>query len=76
MTKEVEILRRANKNMIDKCVDEKVDSTRCGGLGNCHDDERCLTHDLWVDLSDQIYQFLDNISLGTKEILHISIEFV
>jgi len=45
-------------------VDEKVDSTRCGGLGNCHDDERCLTHELWMDLSQQIYQFLDNISLG------------
>ncbi|NOY67511.1 MAG: Fe-S cluster assembly transcriptional regulator IscR [Gammaproteobacteria bacterium] len=46
-------------------VDEKVDSTRCGGLGNCHDDERCLTHDLWTDLSDQIYQFLENITLGS-----------
>jgi len=46
-------------------VDEKVDSTRCGGLGNCQDDERCLTHDLWTDLSDQIYHFLDNISLGS-----------
>ncbi len=45
-------------------VDEKVDSTRCGGLGNCQDDERCLTHDLWMDLSEQIYMFLDSISLG------------
>lgn len=45
-------------------VDEKVDSTRCGGLGNCQDDERCLTHDLWMDLSEKIYQFLDSISLG------------
>jgi len=45
-------------------VDEKVDSTRCGGLGNCQDDERCLTHDLWMDLSEQIYLFLSGISLG------------
>jgi Rrf2 family iron-sulfur cluster assembly transcriptional regulator len=45
-------------------VDEKVDTTRCGGLSNCQDDERCLTHDLWVDLSEQIYNFLSNISLG------------
>ena len=45
-------------------VDEKVDSTRCGGLGNCQDDERCLTHDLWTDLSDQIYTFLSGITLG------------
>ncbi len=45
-------------------VDEKVDATRCGGLGNCQDDERCLTHELWTDLSDQIYSFLKGISLG------------
>ncbi len=45
-------------------VDEKVDTTRCGGLGNCQDDERCLTHDLWVDLSEQIYSFLNGISLA------------
>ena len=46
-------------------VDEKMDTTRCGGLGNCHDDERCLTHELWTDLSEQIRQFLDSISLGS-----------
>jgi len=45
-------------------VDEKVDSTRCGGLGNCQDDERCLTHDLWMDLSEKIYHFLSDISLA------------
>ena len=35
-------------------VDEVVDATRCGGAGNCHNNERCLTHDLWHDLSDRI----------------------
>ena len=45
-------------------VDETVDTTRCGGMSNCQDDERCLTHELWVDLSDQIYAFLRSISLG------------
>lgn len=45
-------------------VDEKVDTTRCNGLGNCQDDERCLTHELWVNLSQQIYDFLSNISLA------------
>lgn len=45
-------------------VDEKVDATRCGGLGNCQKDDRCLTHELWTDLSDQIYNFLNNITLG------------
>jgi len=45
-------------------VDEKVDATRCGGKGNCQGEERCLTHELWTDLSSQIYDFLSNITLG------------
>jgi Rrf2 family iron-sulfur cluster assembly transcriptional regulator len=45
-------------------VDEKVDTTRCGGMANCQGDERCLTHELWVSLSDEIYGFLKGISLG------------
>lgn len=45
-------------------VDESVDATRCGGLGDCQDGRRCLTHDLWTDLSDQIYSFLSEITLG------------
>jgi Rrf2 family iron-sulfur cluster assembly transcriptional regulator len=45
-------------------VDEKVDATKCGGLGNCQGETQCLTHDLWTDLSDQIFQFLSGISLG------------
>jgi len=45
-------------------VDEKIDVTKCGGKGDCLDGGPCLTHELWCDLSDQIYNFLDNISLG------------
>jgi Rrf2 family iron-sulfur cluster assembly transcriptional regulator len=45
-------------------VDENVDATRCGGLKNCHGSERCLTHDLWEELSAQIFEFLNGISLG------------
>jgi Rrf2 family iron-sulfur cluster assembly transcriptional regulator len=45
-------------------VDDKVDATRCGGNGDCQDGEPCLTHELWVDLSRQLYEFLDGISLG------------
>ncbi len=45
-------------------VDEKVDATRCGGKKNCQDNERCLTHDLWQDLSGKIYQFLSGITLA------------
>lgn len=44
-------------------VDESVDTTRCNGAHNCQDNQRCLTHDLWQDLSDRIYKYLNGISL-------------
>lgn len=44
-------------------VDETVDATRCGGQRNCQAEQRCLTHDLWEDLSTEIRGFLDNVSL-------------
>ena len=30
-------------------VEETIDSTQCGGRENCHDNQRCMTHDLWVE---------------------------
>jgi Rrf2 family iron-sulfur cluster assembly transcriptional regulator len=47
-----------------RAVDESVDATRCGGKENCQGEERCLTHDLWTDLSQQIYEFLSHIDLA------------
>ncbi len=44
-------------------VNESVDATRCGGQRNCQNEHRCLTHDLWEDLSTQIRQFLSEVSL-------------
>lgn len=49
---------------IVSAVDEKVDATRCGGLENCQEGDRCLTHELWSDLSRQIYEFLNGITLA------------
>ncbi len=49
---------------IISAVDESVDATRCGGLGDCQDNKRCLTHDLWMDLSNQIRLFLSEITLA------------
>ncbi len=49
---------------IISAVDEKVDATRCGGGEGCMEGERCLTHELWADLSRQLYEFLDGIMLG------------
>lgn len=45
-------------------VDESVDTTRCRGLKNCQGEERCLTHDLWDELSQEIKRFLAGISLA------------
>jgi len=44
-------------------VDESVDATRCGGKGNCQGDARCLTHDLWQELSGEIQHFLKRVTL-------------
>jgi Rrf2 family iron-sulfur cluster assembly transcriptional regulator len=45
-------------------VNETVDATGCGGTSNCQKGEVCLTHHLWCDLSDQIHNFLSQISLA------------
>jgi len=45
-------------------VNESVDTTRCQGAGDCQGGEICLTHYLWKDLSQQIHEFLSNISLA------------
>lgn len=45
-------------------VNEDTDTTRCGGAGDCQEGETCLTHHLWMDLSDQVRDFLQGISLG------------
>ena len=48
---------------IISAVDEVVDTTRCSGSHNCQDGNRCLTHELWDELSRQIYGFLSEITL-------------
>jgi len=48
-------------------VDEPITATRCkpGSSAGCHSDKsRCLTHDLWEELSNQIYLYLSTVSLG------------
>ena len=48
-----------------RAVDETVDATRCHGKKNCQGEDRCLTHDLWEELSAQISSFLSDISLAS-----------
>jgi Rrf2 family iron-sulfur cluster assembly transcriptional regulator len=59
-----------------EAVNETTDATRCHGAGDCQKGETCLTHHLWMDLSDQIRAFLGDISLNDlvvrQEIRNIS----
>ncbi|MFM2320220.1 MAG: hypothetical protein RLZZ215_2841 [Pseudomonadota bacterium] len=46
-------------------VDESIDATRCKGSEDCHAGEKCLTHQLWTDLSKSLYEFLDGLTLAS-----------
>lgn len=52
-------------------VNEKVETTSCGGSANCNDNTQCLTHDLWEALSQQINDFLDHVTLGKLVAQHL-----
>mgnify|MGYP003666901097 FL=1 len=45
-------------------VDEPLDATQCGGKLNCHDEHRCMTHDLWANLNKRMYEYLDSVTLS------------
>lgn len=44
-------------------VDEPIDATQCGGKENCHDDKKCITHDLWAKLNEHIFDYLGAVTL-------------
>jgi len=44
-------------------VDEPLDATKCGGKGNCHGDQSCVTHDLWMGLNEKILDYLKAVNL-------------
>ncbi len=46
-------------------VDENIDATRCRGNEDCHGGDKCLTHQLWADLSTRLYDFLDELTLAS-----------
>ena len=45
-------------------IDENIDTTLCSGQKNCIDDDPCLTHFLWEELSANIRTFLTAKTLG------------
>lgn len=58
-------------------VDETVKVAACDSSEGCHGEQRCLTHDLWQDLSNEIKEFLDGITLAdmmnNKRVKEVSI---
>lgn len=44
-------------------VDEHVDATLCGGMGNCDDNKQCVTHNLWMGLNDILHKYMAEFSL-------------
>ncbi len=49
---------------IIQAVEETIDSTQCGGRENCHENQRCMTHDLWEELNTAVYGFLSGVKLS------------
>ena len=45
-------------------VDEPIDATQCGGKENCREEQKCITHDLWVSLNEHIFDYLRGVSLA------------
>ena len=45
-------------------VDEPLDATQCAGKENCHEEKRCMTHDLWATLNERMYDYLSSVTLA------------
>ena len=49
-------------------VEEPIDSRQCEGRENCLGDSgvqrRCMTHDLWESLNDNVIQFLSGVTMA------------
>lgn len=52
-----------NLAQIINAVDEDMDARTCMGQRNCHNNKQCLTHDLWSDLTNHVYNYLNNVTL-------------
>jgi Rrf2 family iron-sulfur cluster assembly transcriptional regulator len=48
---------------IISAVDEPMDATNCGGLGNCHEGKPCSTHSLWSGLNEVLIDYLTAVKL-------------
>lgn len=44
-------------------VEEKIDTTQCGGLQNCKNEKKCITHDFWDGFNSHILNYLKDKKL-------------
>ncbi len=62
-------------------VDEPIKATRCtpGQPQGCQSDKaRCLTHDLWEELGNQIYRYLSSVTLRdvvARQVIQAGVQF-
>jgi Rrf2 family iron-sulfur cluster assembly transcriptional regulator len=46
-------------------VDEPMDATNCGGMGNCQGEQHpCMTHQLWTNLNTRMLDYLNGVTLA------------
>ena len=65
LTREPEAVSMAE---IILAVDESYKATNCSSEpSGCSGQQQCLTHDLWQELSQEIHQFLNGISLAEMQ---------
>jgi Rrf2 family iron-sulfur cluster assembly transcriptional regulator len=46
-----------------QAVNENLETTACNGKSNCHNNQQCLSHNLWEDLGAEIKNFLSDVTL-------------
>jgi len=46
-----------------QAVEENLETTACNGKSNCHNNQQCLSHNLWEDLGVEIKNFLSDVTL-------------
>ena len=46
-----------------QAVEENLETTACNGKSNCHNNQQCLSHNLWEDLGTEIKNFLSDVTL-------------
>jgi len=55
-------------------VDESYEAANCAENDSCGNQNQCLTHDLWHELSQEIHHFLSGISLAEIRSNHAVME--